>query len=187
MTASIRSFVAIDVDNEEILTRFSSVQKKLKLSGGDLKLVQPSNIHVTMHFLGDIQQHMVEKIADRMEELTFSPFNAEIAGVGVFPSIKRPRIIWAGIHEGREKIVNIYDQLEIELTKLGFKKNERRFTPHITIVRVRSGRNKDELTHCLQEVADFTFGVLQVNCVKLKKSVLTPQGPIYSSLKEVRR
>lgn len=187
MTVSIRSFTAIDIDNEEILTRFTSVQKKLKLSGGDLKLVKPSNIHVTMHFLGDIQQYMVEKIADRMEGLVFSPFNVEVVGVGAFPSVKRPRVVWAGIHEGREKIVNIYDQLELELTKLGFKKEARRFSPHITIVRVRSGRNKDELTRCLQEVSNFTFGVLQVDCVKLKKSVLTPQGPIYSSLKEVRR
>jgi len=187
MTKSIRSFIAIEIDSEEILSHFTSIQKKLKLSGGDLKLVESSNIHVTMQFLGDVDPYLVEKISNQMESLTFSPFDMEIVGLGAFPSVKRPRTIWAGVHRGREEISSIYDQLELSLTKLGFSKSTRKFSPHITIARVRSGRNRDELTRCLQQAADFAFGILQVNCVKLKKSVLTPQGPIYSTLKEVQR
>jgi 2'-5' RNA ligase len=187
MTGSIRSFIAIDIDSEEILTRFTSLQKKLMLSGGNLKLVEPQNIHVTMNFLGDINPILVEKISNQMEGLAFSPFHIEIAGVGAFPSVKRPRTIWADIHKGKEEITNIYSQLEQGLTRLGFKKSNRKFSPHITISRVKSGRNRGELAHCLQQVADYFFGNMQVSCVKLKKSVLSPHGPTYSTLTEIRR
>ena len=185
MAGSIRSFLAIDIDNDEILSRVASVQETLKSSGGDLKLVEFQNIHVTMQFLGDIDQHMVEKISHQMESLTFSPFKIEVEGVGVFPTIKRPRVIWVGVQQGRDAVSQVYDQLERSLTRLGFAKNQRKYSPHITLARVRSGRNRAELIRCLQQVADFTFGSFTVDCVRLKKSVLTPQGPRYSTLKEV--
>lgn len=187
MAGSIRSFIAFDIDDEKILSRFASVQEKLALSGADLKLVKTQNIHITMQFLGDIFPNMAEKISDRMEELVFSPFNVEIRRVGAFPSIKRPRIIWAGIQEGSRELEDIYNQMEVNLFSLGFGKSSRRFSPHITIVRVRTGRNRGELTRCLQEVADFEFGVIKADCLKLEKSVLTPNGPIYSTLKGVQR
>lgn len=187
MAGPIRSFIAFEIDDEEALNRFASVQEKLVLTGADLKPVKPQNIHITMHFLGDIFPPMVEKIHSQMKELVFSSFSAEIRRVGAFPAVKRPRTIWAGIQKGSKEFGDIYDQLELSLFSLGFRKSSRRFSPHITIARVRTGRNRGELTRCLQEVADFKFGVIKADCLRLKKSVLTPKGPIYSTLKEVQR
>jgi len=187
MAGPIRSFIAFEIDDEEILNRFASVQEKLMSTGADLKPVKPQNIHITMRFLGDIFPPMVEKIHSQMESLVFSPFNVEIRRVGAFPQVKHPRIIWVGIQEGSKELGEIFDQLELNIFSLGFEKSSRRFSPHITIARVRTSRNREELTRCLQKVADFEFGVIKADCLKLKKSVLTPKGPIYSILKEVRR
>src|SRR3990170_5465846 len=99
MPEPIRSFIAFDINNQEILKRLTEVQEKLAKSGADLKLVAPQNIHVTMRFLGDIQPSMVDKIHSEMEQAVFTPFNVEIHGVGAFPNTKYARVVWAGIKE----------------------------------------------------------------------------------------
>jgi 2'-5' RNA ligase len=187
MPEPIRSFIAFDIDNEEILKRLSVAQEKLRKSGADLKLVKPENIHITMRFLGDIQPNMVDRIHSKMEKVAFTPSDVEIQGVGAFPNLKYTRVVWAGIQKGTEKLENIFSQIEPRLRELGFKSDKKGFSPHITIARVRTGRNKAELASCVNELASYEFGLLKVNCLKLKKSVLTPKGPIYSTLKEVCR
>lgn len=187
MPEPIRSFIAFDIDNKEIMNKLSAVQEKLVKTGADLKLVKPENIHITMRFLGNIQPAMVDKIHNEMEQIVFTPFEAQIQGVGAFPTLKYACVVWAGIKKGAEKLEDIFNQLEPRLRKLGFAPDKKGFSPHITIARVRTGRNKAELVHCINELTNYEFGVLQVNCLKLKKSVLTPKGPIYSTLKEVCR
>ena len=178
MADSLRSFIAFDVDSGEILRLISEVQKKLVDSGGDLRLVNPSNIHLTLRFLGDIPLSKVDRIFKEMEEVTFSPFDVEIGGVGVFPNLNRLRVIWAGLQKGTDELRDIFRQLEPRLCGLGFKP-ERRFSSHITLARVRSARSTT--------LQNYQFGVLRLSCLKLKKSVLTPRGPIYSILREVSR
>ena len=186
MADSIRSFIAFDVDSDEVLRLVSEVQRKLAETGGDLKLVNPSNIHLTIRFLGDIPPSEVDRIFNEMEEVDFSPFNVEIGGVGVFPNLNRLRVIWAGLRKGADELQSIFRQLEPRLRGLGFKP-ERRFSSHITLARVRSPRNRTQLTNCITSLKDYQFGVLRLNCLKLKKSHLTPRGPIYSTLREVSR
>jgi 2'-5' RNA ligase len=186
MADLIRSFLAFDIDSEEILRRISEVQKQLVDSGGDLRLVNPANIHLTIRFLGDIPSREVDRIFNGMEEVAFSPFNVEIGGVGVFPNLNRLRVIWVGLQKGADELQHIFRQLEPRLRGLGFRP-ERRFSSHITLARVRSARNITQLTHCITSLKDYQFGVFRLNCLKLKKSVLTPRGPIYSTLREVCR
>jgi 2'-5' RNA ligase len=185
MVKPIRSFIAVDIDDRDALKRLSDVQETLTKSGADLKLVKPENIHITMRFLGNITPQMVDKIHGAMGHVAFAPFTAEIRGVGVFPTLKYARVVWAGIRTGVEQLEDIFDQLEPHLQDLGIKPDKKGFSPHITIARVRTGRHKAELIQCLNELANFEFGVLKVACLKLKKSTLTPRGPIYSTLKEV--
>jgi len=187
MPEPIRSFIAFDVNSDQVLKRLADTQEKLLKSSADLKLVAPENIHITMRFLGDIQPSMVDKIHSEMEQVAFSPFEVEIRGVGVFPTIKYARVVWAGMQKGAEELKNVFSQLEPRLRKLGFKPDSKGFSPHITIARVRTGRNKAELARCINELTNYEFGVLKADCLKLKKSVLTPKGPIYSILKEVCR
>jgi len=186
MSETIRSFVAFDIDNELVVRRLSEVQGMLVNTGADLKPVKPQNIHVTMRFLGNISLHMVDLIHEEMKQISFTPFEIELRGLGAFPSLKYARVVWAGIRKGADELVNVFNQLESRLRKLGFKPDPKGFSPHLTIARVRTGRHKAQLVKCLEDLADYEFGVIKADYLRLKKSVLTPKGPIYTTLREVR-
>jgi len=153
-------------------------------SGGDLKLVEKENIHITMKFLGDVDERLLEQVKNAVSELSFEPFRMELVGVGAFPNLRRPRVIWAGMTSGAEETKRIYDDLETGLEGVGFRRERRRFSPHVTIARVRSGRNRDRLVEEVLSHRDDVFGRFEVSRVRLKRSVLTPRGPIYSTLAE---
>ncbi len=184
MVESIRTFISFDIENDAVLGRIAEVQKTLSKTEADLKLVEPQNIHVTIRFLGNIRPHMVEEIYREMKEVQFSPFNIKIEGIGVFPNFQYLRVIWVGVTEGSREMKDVSSQLEPRLRKLGFPPDRKGFSPHLTIARVRSGRNKDELAKCIRENTDQEFGTFIGKCLNLKKSDLTPKGPIYSTLKE---
>lgn len=185
MPEMIRSFIAFDLNNELVLQHFKEVQGILSKTGADMKLVEPHNIHITIRFLGDIKPVMIEPINKAMKEVLFAAFNCEIHGLGVFPNLRYPRVVWAGIKKGADELRNIFEQLEPKLRHLGFRADSKGFSPHLTLARVKSGRNKFELCRSIQNLADFDFGVVKADCLRLKKSVLTPRGPIYSTLIEV--
>jgi 2'-5' RNA ligase len=187
MSEMIRSFIAFDINNESVLRRFSEVQSTLLNTGADLKLVKPQNIHITMRFLGNISPSMVNSIHEKMKTLSFTSFDVEIKGLGAFPKLIYARVVWAGIRKGADELANIFNQLEPRLRGLGFRPDSKGFSPHLTIARVKTGRNKAELVRCVQDLTDYEFGVVRANCLRLKKSVLTPRGPIYSTLREVCR
>ena len=184
MPESIRSFLAFDIENEAVRNKLASAQRRLAQTGADLKLVEPQNIHVTVRFLGDITPSMVEKIYAEMQKLQFTPFNVQIKGLGAFPDLRYPRVVWAGITEGADQLKNVFSQLESRLRSLGFAPDRKGFSPHLTIARVRSGRNKAQLADFVAENANYDFGAINAECLRLKRSDLTPRGPIYSTLKE---
>lgn len=180
----IRSFIAFDIDSESVLKRMTEVQTMLTKTGADLKLVEPKNIHMTLRFLGNITPSTVEKIFEEMKKVQFTPFDIRLHGVGAFPNPRYPRVVWAGITQGADQLRSIFEQLEPKLLGLGFAPDPKGFSPHLTIARVRSGRNRVELAKCLSENENCEFGVIDAKCLKLKRSDLTPRGPIYSTLKE---
>lgn len=184
MSDSIRSFLAFDIENDTVLNRFSTAQKKLVQTGADVKLVEPQNIHITIRFLGNITIATAEKIFQEMKQVQFSPFNVEIKGIGAFPKPSYPRVIWAGITIGADQLKKVFSELEPRLQSIGFTPDSRGFSPHLTIARVRSSRNKHQLAELVSENADYQFGIVNAKCLRLKKSDLTPRGPIYSTLKE---
>jgi 2'-5' RNA ligase len=184
MSETIRSFIAFDIGNESILKRMADVQNFLSKTGADLKLVEPKNIHITLRFLGNITIPDVKKIFEEMKTVQFIPFDAKIHGVGAFPSSRYPRVLWAGITEGADQLQSIFNQLEPRMCALGFAPDPRGFSPHLTIARVKSQKNKAELARFIDEKANYEFGTVKADCLRLKKSDLTPKGPIYSTLKE---
>ena len=185
MSETIRSFIAFDIDNELVVRRLSEVQGMLVNAGADLKLVKPQNIHVTMRFLGNISLSMGDLIHEEMKQVFFAPFEIELRGLGAFPSLRYARVVWAGIRKGVNELVNVFDQLEPRLRRLDFKPDRKGFSPHLTIARVRTARHKAELIRCVEDLADYEFGVIKADCLRLKKSVLTPKGPSYTTLREV--
>jgi 2'-5' RNA ligase len=184
MSEAVRSFIAFDLNNEAVLKSITSVQNLLVKTGADLKPVEPENIHVTVRFLGDISPSMVDNVHDAMKKVHFAPFEAKISGIGAFPNVNYPRVIWAGMTQGADQVQSIFSQLEPHLNELGFAPDPKGFSPHLTIARVRSGRNKPALITCLRENSQHEFGVIKAECLRLKKSELTPKGPIYSTLRE---
>lgn len=185
MPKHIRSFIAFDIDNKEILNEIAVVQSLLNRTGANLKLVKPENIHITVRFLGNILPSIVERIFEEMKKVQFTPFDVKIQGIGVFPHLRYLRVVWAGITEGADQIQSVLSQLEPRLRGLGFSPDRRGFSPHLTIARVKSVRNKTELVKSINENANCKFGIVRAECLRLKRSDLTPKGPIYSTLKEV--
>jgi 2'-5' RNA ligase len=183
MSGSIRSFIAFDLESEAVRKKLDTMQHLLAQTSADLKLVEPQNIHITIRFLGDITPATVEKIFEEMQKVQFTPFNVQIKGLGAFPDVRYPRVVWAGITEGADQLKTVFNQLEPRLRSLGFAPDQKGFSPHLTIARVRSGRNKAQLAGFVAKNANFDFGNIKAECLQLKRSDLTPRGPIYSTLK----
>ncbi len=178
----VRSFIAVDLDDQKLLQSIVAAQQTLSRAGGDLKLVEPQNIHITLRFLGEIRQELVQDIIEQMKEVRFSAFTARFRGVGAFPNPHRPRVVWVGIEDGAKEMSEISNTLEKGLRTLRVQPDNRGFTPHLTIARVRSGRNISELSRTISEMQDMEFGSIGVNSVRFKKSTLSSSGPTYEDI-----
>lgn len=181
----IRCFIAIDVDDPLIVSKLVEVQRGLQTQGSKLKLVEPENLHLTLFFLGEQPPSIVERVKGVLSELSFSPFTLKLKGIGAFPSIDRPRVIWVGISEGFEHVREIYSHLRPKLLSIPLRlESESRFEPHVTLARVKfSGYALRKTLSSLREVE---IGFQEVKSIRLKKSTLTPRGPIYETIYEAR-
>jgi 2'-5' RNA ligase len=182
----LRSFLAIELPGT-ILQKIEGVQEDLKSSHADVRWVNPENIHLTLKFLGNIEGSRIEPVAKAVEEaiLTTSPFPLIIRGMGAFPHLKNPRVIWVGVVDGNAMLVPFQRQLEIQFEKIGFQAEDRPFHPHLTLGRTKSSRGKEELVRRIEKHKDEEFGDLQVESVLLFKSDLRPTGPIYTPLRKL--
>ena len=184
MFETTRCFLAFDLENNEILRKLVNVQKLISKTGANLKIINQQNLHFTLRFLGNINTDLIEKVLVKMQKIVFTPFSIELKGIGVFPNLYSPRIIWAGIAEGTKKMNNIFDQIEIQLRQLGFNPDYKGFSPHLTLARVKYGKNNDQLTTFLKNYVEYRIGNVNLNCIKLKKSELMPTGPFYTTIKK---
>ncbi len=180
----MRLFIALDLttQNRDALTK---LQGRLKKADADVKWVEPENIHLTLKFLGEVQEEKIPKIITTIKEsiAEFKPFNLEIVSLGAFPGLKYPRVIWAGIEKGKENLEKLAEAIETAMLRLGFPEEKRGFSSHLTLGRIRSDRNKNNLC---REISQASFPALpqDISSVKLYQSRLTPQGPIYEKLAE---
>jgi len=177
----MRTFVAIEIDNQEILDSINEVQAKLKIKA---KPISTKNIHFTLFFIGEVSDSLVQKIQEALGSIEFHPFEIDMREVGVFPNPNLPRIIWVGTdNEGGKKLIELASIVKEKLSNLGFQ-NDKPFKPHVTIFRVKNkiGNISDEL----KKFESYSFGIQKISEIKLKKSVLTSDGPIYSDLQVVK-
>ena len=181
----IRAFIAVDIENNDFSNQITEIQKNILDIGADIKPVPPENVHLTLRFLGEIETNLLEKIIDILRLIDFQPFEIRLRGTGAFPSMKKINVIWIGLERGQEELTKLSRLLETHLIKLGFPQDKRGFSPHITIARLRSGRNREAVADLLHESKEKNYGSMMVHAIRLKKSVLTPQGPIYSTIFEV--
>ncbi len=182
----IRAFIAVDIENKEFSNLITEIQKKILDIGADVKPVPPENVHLTLRFLGDVETTLLEKIIDIIRLINFQPFEIRLKGTGAFPSMRKINVIWIGLERGQEELNKLSRLLETDLKKLGFPQDKKGFSPHVTIARLRSGRNREAVADLLHESKEKNYGSMMVHTIRLKKSVLTPQGPIYSTIVEVK-
>ena len=184
MSQFVRGFLAFEIEDLAIRRSLTETQMLAMQTGADLKPVEPGNIHMTIRFLGDITLDMANKVYAEMQKTLFKPFLVQLTGLGVFPSLSFPRVLWVGIAHGTDQLQNIFNQIEPRLQNLGFSPDHNGFSPHLTIARVRSARNKQLLADFVTKNARHDFGSFEIKCLRLKRSELTPKGPIYTTLKE---
>jgi 2'-5' RNA ligase len=183
----IRSFLAIELP-KPILRKIEEVQGDLRSTRADVRWVNPEKIHLTLKFFGNIEESRIEPIFKSIEEPIRNtlPFSLEVRGVGAFPHLRNPRVIWIGLVDGREVLVSFQKQIETQLEKIGFQPEDRPFHPHLTLGRMKSSRGKEELVGRMERHKEEEFGDFQVERVILFKSDLKPSGPIYTLLKEIK-
>jgi len=179
-----RGFIAIGLDVSSKIVEF---ENKIKKTGAAVKLVDPESMHLTLKFLGDTDEDLINEIEKIIKESSqgIKPFKIKLEGTGVFPNKNYIKIIWIGVNDG-EQIIPIAEKIDEEISNLGFKKEKRKFSAHLTIGRVKTAKNKDELIQIIEEYNEILFSEFEVKSIKLIKSELTPNGPIYSTLKEIK-
>jgi len=182
MSEEIRTFIAIDITDQRIIENLVKARDMLIDTGADLKPVAPENMHITIRFIGEIPLSTVNKLCSELKNLVFKPFKVRVKGIGVFPNITRPRVIWAGVTEGYDELTNIHEEVEKIVRKIGLPPDREKFIPHITLARVRSDRNIGKLVKVINNILSMDFGEYIVNKIVLKRSILTPSGPIYSDI-----
>ena len=177
----MRAFVAIEIYSNEIINLISKFQSEININA---KPVEPHNLHFTLQFLGDISQDMAEKVMISLNSVKFSSFMVNFKGIGVFPKLKFPRIVWIGTDEnGGKSLVELSKKVENVLTPLGFSV-DKPFKPHITVFRIK---NKiGDISKELDKFKSIDFGIQEITGFKLKQSVLSSKGPVYSNLMEIK-
>ena len=182
----IRSFIAVEVP-EAIKAVIDPVLSDLASMGRELKVVKRENLHFTLKFLGNIDPEMVEPIVaciKSREDLL--GFEMKIGGLGAFPNRRKPRVIWIGAKCEGDEFVKLARDIDQDLVKLGFDR-ERSYVPHLTIARSRNRRGNPRAADLIGGMEDLDIGRMTVDRVSLKRSVLTPGGPIYSDLAVVEK
>jgi 2'-5' RNA ligase len=187
----IRSFIAIELP-EEARSGLGKLRNELeRVEHTFVKWVNPEGIHLTLKFLGSIPSKQVAEVGEAMEGATreISPFHLEISGLGAFPNLKQPRVLWVGISGELDKLLGLQRNIDSALSPLGFTKEERPFVPHLTLARIRERASPGERRTFGELVVSTIFEDkyhIAVDAISLMRSQLTPAGAIYTRLSVVR-
>lgn len=181
----MRTFIAIELP-QEFTSQIDQLQNNLRKTNVDVSWVKPQNVHITLKFLGEVKEDKIEEVHQAVEiaVVGIKIFPVSLQGLGGFPNLKRPRVIWIGVEKGKEILAQLGPKLEEEFFKIGFAKENRDFTPHLTIGRVKSPKNLEKLAAEINKTV-FETQEFQVKEVVVMKSTLQPTGSIYTPLKKV--
>lgn len=182
----IRSFIAFELP-AEILSALEKLQKDLGAYGFPVRWVRPTSIHLTLKFLGDIEADRIERIAGAMSEAGagYAPLLLAAKGIGVFPGIKHPRVIWSGLTGQADLLAAVQHKLDGGLAEIGFTKEKRPFNGHLTLGRFKAGVDSNQLMQALQEFEKFETATFAADALILFRSQLKPGGAVYSKLKRI--
>ena len=183
----MRTFLSYDIEDQPLIEKIKGLQRDLlRSSGADLKLVAPNTLHFTIRFLGEIEEVDKENIVRKLSG-NVGGYGQEVLfrGLGTFPDTRRISVVWIGIDEASAKKLAEHAALVNRLLDSvpGIPKSDREvFSPHVTIARVKSGRNKERLVEAVRAHRDDELGSAKITNLRLKLSTLTPSGPEYTDL-----
>jgi 2'-5' RNA ligase len=179
----MRLFVAVDI-SEAIGTAIEDAQKQLHQAGADVAWVKPGNMHLTLKFLGDTPEARLNDVRSALDLVApqHAAFDMKVYDLGCFPDRGAPRVVWAGVTDGREPLAALAAAVDKSLGELGFPRETRPFVAHLTLGRVRNPRGADRLRKRIEELAAANFGACRVDAIRLYQSTLAPGGSIYTAL-----
>ncbi|WP_408955919.1 RNA 2',3'-cyclic phosphodiesterase [Natroniella sp. ANB-PHB2] len=184
----MRVFIALELVRG-VQQKLEKTKNMLRDCSQRFSWVKPYNFHLTLKFLGEIEEEQVKEIEENLIGIGGEfrePFELVFDGLRAFPSLDLPKVIWVGVEEGREQLIRLQKKVEDRLVKLGFEKEKREYTPHITLGRVKQ---KGDLEGIKEQLDDFPFRInarQKVKQISIIKSELTARGPIYTTLSEVK-
>ncbi|MBD3193024.1 MAG: RNA 2',3'-cyclic phosphodiesterase [Candidatus Heimdallarchaeota archaeon] len=183
---TIRSFFAVDIDDKTITRELTKIQNDLNVPNSRLTFVTPENFHFTLKFLGNIEEAIVPELQSRAEQVQFSPFEIEIEGLGCLPGFHYINVVYADVTKGVANLELLSKKMEEVCVGMDVKPRRRAFKSHLTVARVKRIQNRNLLVEKIKQHVTKRFGAMTVRSFKLKKSVRTPDGPIYTNLFEVK-
>jgi 2'-5' RNA ligase len=186
MEPTIRTFIAVSIP-DDILEKIVDLQKSLKPYGSDVKWVRPEGIHITLKFLGNVPGERIYIITEtvQMAVSKTEPFSLSIEGIGAFPNIHRPRVLWVGAKQGAETLIQIARNIDQGLSGQGFKREKRPFSPHLTLGRIKS---PEGITRLMDTFSSLSFygGSFDIANINVMKSDLKPHGAEYTTLHTIK-
>ena len=180
MRVAMRLFVALNL-SPEMRERLAALQDRLRCHQADVSWVRAENIHVTLKFLGETEEKRLPRVRAALAEAAQgqAAFSLEVEGVGSFGG-RVPRVIWVGVERGAEPLVRLAGRIESVLAQVGFPKERRGFSPHLSLGRVRSPRNAEALLAGLLEARAERFGTVRASSFELMQSEFRPSGSVYT-------
>ncbi|MGB2601143.1 MAG: RNA 2',3'-cyclic phosphodiesterase [Candidatus Omnitrophota bacterium] len=178
----IRTFIALEL-SDEAREEFARITGILEESNADVKWVKPGSIHLTLKFLGYVEEDKVVRISEKLKDIVLgvAPFNVVLEGIGVFPKWDYVKVIWVGLGEGADKVKELSLKAEEAMQAEGFEKEKREYSPHLTLGRIRSAKNKNELKKQAETVKVEPVSN-HISKIILFKSELSSQGAVYTAL-----
>ena len=181
----MRLFVSVDLP-EDLAAGIERVQARFEDASG-LDPVDPTRAHVTLKFLGEVDAERLPDVEDALdravESVDVAPFDATVAGLGVFPSLSYISVVWVGVEDDGQ-LTRLHDAVEREFVERGFDPEDHDFTPHVTVGRVRHAGGKEVIQRVVEEDSP-TVGTMRVGSVALTESTLTDEGPAYRTVRRV--
>jgi 2'-5' RNA ligase len=183
----LRLFIAIPIP-VDISRNLGNIILNLKKTGADIKWVKPESIHITLKFLGETDEEKLFEITSAIESLGIKKagLGVEVKGIGFFPDKKRPRVVWAGLEENAPFLIELASKLDSAMSTLGFEREKRRFSPHLTIGRFRSNRGLSTLIEETEKMLNTSFGSFPITEFNLYSSTLKPSGAEYKVLRSFK-
>jgi len=182
----MRLFVSIELP-EKIKASIDGLIEEMKLKLTPVKWVEDKNLHITLKFLGWVDDKRLKELTALIKRTVkgFGKFDLGFKGMGLFPAEGRPRVIWVDLCKGEDKVKSLGDKIEDEAAKEGFREEEREFTPHLTIGRIKEKVDVEALKKFIKKVSGSDFGSFKVEKISLMKSTLRRTGPIYEELEQI--